>query len=208
MKIGIDIDDTINERHANDIQLAVSFCKENNIDYNSLNISKMEAKDMLHLNEELWVKFMNISFPRNVNESPTKPNAVILINKLISEGHDVYIITSRKSDYDKEGQPYKGWMMKRDTLKWVERKGFNISEDHILFGISEKGKYCKDNGFDVLVDDSIDHAENCILHHIPCILMTQSYNFSLLEKYKNSPYLLNGKNDWKEVYQIIHNRLK
>lgn len=209
MKIAIDIDGTLNDAQKESIVNGMIFCSERNIETNNPDFNKLFAKDIYNLTDEQAKEFDNIFFKQVVRNGMVKKYAKETINRIKNLlGIDVYILTARESDYDDPDVSYKGFMMVEDTYKWFRDNQINIPTDHIIFDVKEKGKYCKMNGFDLLIDDESRHVENCVEYGIPVILMTQPYNTETLNKYADNPNVYDGQDDWTVIYEIICHILK
>ena len=209
MKIAIDIDGTLNDAQKESIVNGMIFCSERNIETDNPDFNKLFAKDIYNLTDEQAKEFDNIFFKQVVRNGMVKKYAKETINRIRNLlGIDVYILTARESDYDDPDISYKGFMMVEDTYKWFRDNQINIPTDHIIFDVKEKGKYCKMNGFDLLIDDESRHIENCVEYGIPVILMTQPYNTETLNKYADNPNVYDGQDDWTVIYEIICHILK
>ena len=78
---------------------------------------------------------MNEYFPKMITSNPPRPYTREVLYKLKSLGHVIKIITARDALRDKDDEPYKGYMMKRDTLKWFDKN--DIPYDNIIFFIND-----------------------------------------------------------------------
>lgn len=207
-KIAIDIDDTINERQIHDLELGMQFCRKHNIQYDHVDLTQRYATEMFGMPDEYHNEYKQISFPSSVKNCKTKPFVEERIRGLIRDGIDVYIVTSRQPDRNKEDESYKGYMMKRDTYAWFAKHDFGILDEKIIFGIHDKGLYCKENDFSLLVDDKPEHITECVKNRIPVILVTQSFNSYVLDIYGRNSMVYDGKNNWNVIDSLIRQILK
>lgn len=197
MKIGFDIDSTLNKAHYFDIVHGKELCKQYGFHPLKINTATSDVKDIFGFSEEMYNEYMRRYFPWNVKFN--KPESGYhLINSLYAYGHTNGIITARRDDYDKKYQPYKGWMMKEDTLKWLHTYGISFSEIH--FSASDKLSICKNYEYDILVDDDPKNIIPCADNGIRVIIKGQSYNEYLIG-YPNTYYAYN----LYEVVDIIKN---
>lgn len=185
MKIGIDIDDTI----CNTWEFVKPYYEkkfnldknitENNSYFNALNCSLEEYYDFCKKN------ISKLAF--NV---PVKKDAVMYINKLKEEGHEINFITAR-STFDME-EPYD------QTKKYLEQN--NIKYDNLYVNSLKKEEVTLKNNIDIFIDDSVKHCTNVSKTGIDVLMMTTTYN----KKYTNFKKV----NNWKEIYDFINKKEK
>lgn len=179
MKIGIDIDDTLTNTKEQQIKYWKKYYNTNpkegfteNIPHNinEFNVDNYISKFWDTYREELS---FNSSFKKNTSE---------IINKLIKDGHQLCIITSRPDN--------KYQSLKERISTWFKHNNINITT--IYTSIFDKGKFCKDNNIDLLIDDSIKHITKAKELGIKTIL------FNNIKDYKGIQ-----TDNWIELYNII-----
>ena len=94
-----------------------------------------------------------------------------MIKKLQEEGNEIILITAR--DYEEFSSPYE---LTKQFLK-----DNNICYDKLYVGIKEKGRFCKENGIYVLVDDSITQCKSEKENNIPHLLLDNTFNRDIKE---------------------------
>ena len=148
--------------------------------YSLLKEFSQENADYIRRGMFDWTEDEEINFYRNNIERiaknlKVKDGAKEYIDKLIEDGHIVYIITGR--DNGEYSKPY------NMTKKWLDD---NSIKYHLLIltnaykndkhGKSEK---CKENNVELMIDDSVNICQDCIDNNITTLLMDTPYNLSL-----------------------------
>lgn len=178
MKIAIDIDDTLTNTKQQQIKLWKKYYNNNpHKDYSEKlpqNINEWGDKYI----EDFWDTYRELlSF-----NSSYKDNVSEVIDKLLQDGHQLYIVTSRPQ-------------YKYNNLISKIKKALNdnkIHIDNIYTDIYDKGKFCKDNKFDLLIDDDIKHIKSAQKNGIKTILFNEYKNYDGVQA-----------TTWKEVYKKI-----
>lgn len=185
MKIGIDIDDTI----CNTWEFVKPYYEKNfNLDKNiTENNSYFKA---LNCSLEEYYDFCKKNISKLTFNVPVKKDAVMYINKLKEEGHEINFITAR-STFDME-EPYD------QTKKYLEQN--NIKYDNLYVNSLKKEEVTLKNNIDIFIDDSVKHCTNVSKTGIDVLMMTTTYN----KKYTNFKRV----NNWKEIYDFINKKEK
>ena len=179
MKIAIDIDDTLTNTKENQIKLWKEFYnknpKENYSEELPHNINEFDAGEYIGL---FWDTYREqLSF-----NSTYKKDTSIIIDKLKEEGHELCIVTSRPDD-------------RYENLKEkiaIALKEHNIHIETIHTNARDKGTYCKDHNFDLLIDDSIKQIQSAKNNGLKTILFNEIKDYEGLQT-----------NNWKDLYNII-----
>ena len=171
MRIGIDIDGVLNSQYNFCIDYGTKFCNELG-KYRLENINAMDTIDMFLWEEDIAHKFWNTYREDLVVKSPTKKYASEVINKLKNEGNLIYIITARKNNDE--------WFpdfLKEDvegiTKKWLKEN--KIYYDEIVFDVKDKGKYCKNNNIDIMIEDDPNNLRK-LIGNTDVIIFDYPYN--------------------------------
>ena len=185
MKIGIDVDDTITNSY--DIIFNL-IGKIYNKDSDKLKADGVTYYDVMNdeANYPNYDQFMIDNFDKMMPNVTLKANAREVINKLHEEGHQIIIISARD---DKEySNPYMTtylYLVKHDILF-----------DKIFVNIKDKGPLCKEEGFDVFIDDSITNCKSTINNGINTFIFDNTFNR------KNND--IKRVYDWNDVYKTIN----
>lgn len=179
MKIAIDIDDTLTNTKDNQLKLWKEYITKypdpNYSEELPHNINEFDAGAYI---DKFWELYRyHLSFG-----STYKQDASTIIDKLKSDGHELCIVTSR---------PDSGY----DDLKGRIKKALKENEIHIdtiHTDARDKGSYCKEHNFDLLIDDNIKQIESAKSHGLQAIL------FNDIKTYQGPQ-----TTTWKELYNII-----
>lgn len=157
MIIGIDIDDTLNNEYQFMIDFGTMYCNKIG-KYSLKNIDTIESHYMFEWGEKTAHQFWN-TYMETFCKLPAIPFSGEVIKKLKSEGHKIYIITAREKN-----DPWFPKNMARDleniTIKWLLDNGINF--DKIFFSCEDKGKVCKENNVDIMIDDDPRNIDKLI----------------------------------------------
>ncbi len=178
MKIAIDIDDTITNTKQEQIKLWKEYYNKNPKEGYSEKLPKLINEWADSYINDFWDTYReHLSF-----HSPYKKDVGKYINLLRKEGHTVCIVTSRPKDkYDN--------LFTRISIALIEN---NIEVDDIYTDARDKGLFCKENNFDLLIDDDIKHILSAQKHGLKAILFNKN------KKYNGAQTIT-----WKELYSII-----
>ena len=186
MKIGIDMDDVI-------VDTSITMKKY---------IEKFDAKEDIykHMEEvmrgETPTENINRFFKENIIEIfknvEVKENAREVIKRLLENGNEIYIITSRGNTKD----IFRG--SKEITIEYLKINSINYTK--VIYDSYNKAEICKENKIDIMIDDSIKHCENILNKNIKSILFTSEVN-------KNIETKLTRVNNWLELEKVI-NKIK
>ncbi len=181
MRIGIDIDDVITD---------TSLAMKNYIEAydNNGNISNYMEEVM---RGEMPTPYIKKFFEDNIIEilknAKLKENASKVIQRLLNNGNEIFIITARGEEKFKGSED--------ETLEYFKLNNINYTK--ILFNSFDKAKLCKDNKINLMVDDSIKHCLEVQKENIKSILFT-----SVVNKSRNIE--IDRVNNWLELEEKIN----
>lgn len=178
MIIGIDIDDTLTNSKEIEKDLWIEYVKKYPKEgYNGNLPSDINTFGIKYI-EKFWDIYREpISF-----KSTYKKDCSKVLHKLKDEGYTLCVITSRP-----ENKYYN--LINRQKQSFIDN---DIPIDILFTDIREKAKFCKKNNIDLLIDDSINHIEECNKLGIKTIL------FNDIPEYKGIQ-----TDNWNELYNII-----
>ena len=198
MKIGIDIDATMNNAYYAELEYCKILCDIYKHKY-IFDPTKAKLKDQFQLTDFLNNLFMKIYFPQIVKYASLLPGFTDALNDLISDGHEVVCITSRRSEYKSLKTSYNGVKMMRDTFSWFKQNKLPFNRDNVYFSIGNKGAFCKVIGVDVLIDDHPNQISSCIEHGITCFYPVYQYN-KLMCDGNDFAKPFNSWNEFSEIF--------
>lgn len=179
MKIAIDIDDTLTNTKDNQIKLWKEYITNNpNPNYTEelpYNINEFDAGEYISI---FWDTYREqLSFA-----STYKQDASTIIDKLKKDGHELCIVTSRPDSRYKN--------LKERITKSLKENEIHI--DTIHTDARDKGSYCNEHNFDLLIDDNIKQIKSAKSHGLQAILFNEDKTYNGLQT-----------TTWKELYNII-----
>ena len=178
MKIGLDLDNTISntseilhdrlKKYAVKLSISSDIILED--EYRTLNFYKEYTEDI----------FDNVEVKENAKE---------VIDELKDNGHEIYIITARTTDFISEGLS-----AKEMTFDWLKKH--KIFVDDIITGVYGKSKaeVCKRLNIDLMVDDDPHNYQEITKEGIKCLLFDDKKEYE-----KNEDIVTN----WLEIKEFI-----
>ncbi|WP_394231689.1 HAD family acid phosphatase [Niallia oryzisoli] len=185
MKFGFDIDDTlINLReHAFHIYNKQLNTNISLADYHAL--KRVEIHEPFGLTDDegkdMWNRTLEEIYYTNC---PAFPDAVETLNKLVSEGHEIYYITSRPKVHGER------------TKEWMKNQGFPVRDDRFFYGMQDEEKVdiIKQLKLDYYFDDKPAVLNTLSSDSVKVIVKDQSYNRDI-----PLPRLIN----WSDLQRIL-----
>ena len=192
MRIGIDIDNVISNFNEELLKEYLNHDKE----LRNTGIINEKAdyirRGMFDWSDDEEINFYRNNIERIAKNLKVKDGAKKYIDKLIDDGHVVYIITGRDNgDYS---DPY------NMTEKWLNDNSIKY-HNLILTNAYKNDKHgktekCIENNIDVMIDDSVNICKDCIDNNVTTLLMNTDYNGQA-----EMPRV----NNWEEIYKFISN---
>lgn len=193
MIIGIDIDNTLTEvqeelnKAAYDYAIKLGKNIEN--PENSLedikNNGDLYRKTFQFTYEELKYFLKDIQEEITNNAKP-REGAVETIKKLRKDGHKIYIVTARDSEFHDD--PY------NQSKNWLDKN--NIEYDKLIVNAREKAPVCEKEKIDLFIDDQLN---NCI-----DVFKIGISTIKIGDNNVNIKGIINY-NNWNDIYNYINN---
>lgn len=186
MKIGIDIDDVLTDTS----KVIVEFFKK----YETSGDGMKHIVEIMkgELPTENIKKFYNLYINQMLREANLKDKyAAEVINRLFSEGNQIYFITARSEE------KFKG--SEQITIETLRDN--NIKYSKIIFNASEKAKICSRNNIDFFVDDSVRNCEEVSNMGIETVVFTTKIN-------ENIKTNIARVSSWRELENRIENYIE
>lgn len=192
MNIGIDIDDTLTdirdklnlaaEKYANELGKENKNEKDKYVeDNNNGNVYQIKYGFTY---EELKY-FLSVIHEGITKKEEPRKNCVEIIRKLHNEGHKIYIITARDSEFHED--PYK---LSKD---WLDKN--NIYYDELIVNARNKLEVCQRKNIDLFIDDQLANCTKLSEAGIKVIRITEYNDIQHGD-------IINKKN-WNEIYNCI-----
>ncbi len=192
MRIGIDIDNTLNKvqdkLNKAAFDYAISLGKKIDNYDNPLEDIKNNGdtykKKFQFTYEELKYFLKEIQEDITNNALP-RENVKEVIDKLKEDRHEIYIVTARDSEFHDD--PYK---LSKD---WLDKN--NIYYDRLIVNAREKASVCKNENIDLFIDDQLNNCLSVANVGIKTIMITDRiYNYNEITQLQN----------WNEIYNYIN----
>lgn len=192
MNIGIDIDDTLTdirdklnlaaEKYANELGKENKNEEDKYVeDNNNGNVYQIKYGFTY---EELKY-FLSVIHEGITKKEEPRKNCVEIIRKLHNEGHKIYIITARDSEFHED--PYK---LSKD---WLDKN--NIYYDALIVNARNKLEVCQRKNIDLFIDDQLANCTKLSEAGIKVIRITEYNDIQHGD-------IINKKN-WNEIYNYI-----
>ena len=192
MNIGIDIDDTLTdirdklnlaaEKYANELGKENKNEEDKYVeDNNNGNVYQIKYGFTY---EELKY-FLSVIHEGITKKEEPRKNCVEIIRKLHNEGHKIYIITARDSEFHEA--PYK---LSKD---WLDKN--NIYYDELIVNARNKLEVCQRKNIDLFIDDQLANCTKLSEAGIKVIRITEYNDIQHGD-------IINKKN-WNEIYNYI-----
>ncbi len=203
MNIAIDVDDCLSNTAEVDFETCWEYYKKLNKDTSKNFVNDYHnAPTIFGLTQEQGDTFYKEQRKLCIKDDLIKPKVFAnkIIDKLITNGHNIIIISHR-------GDEFWGDAMK-ETKKWLTK--YDIHYMKCITNCENKGLHCLQNHIDVLIDDNLKNIKQCNDLGVKTITFNNNYN----EKYYPNE-LKNYKNNlniyascWTEVYEKIGEIIK
>ena len=198
MNIGIDIDDTtmitVNSmiKYADKYDIEILGRKGTNGNLGLIK-NRYYLKVLYNWDEKTKFDFFDTFYKNVLEECIPMPNAPEVITKLKKDGNKISFVTARLLN------------IKNCNTEEITKKSLkdnNIPYDKLVINISDKLKYCKENGIEIFIEDSFDTCKQLEENGIKTFLMTTKMNQELNEGD------IERVNNWDELYKKINTYIK
>ncbi len=188
MNIGLDIDNVISDFDKTILKYFLVEDKQKrnrgiinqnatHINYGMFDWSKEEVDEFYANNME------SIALELSLRRGARK-----IINKLLSDGHKIFLITHRVAPHYK--QPLE------TTLKWLKKR--KLSYTKLIFSKSaDKSEECFKNNIDIMVDDRVSQCKLMRENGVNILLMLTRFN---KKEKEDLPFV----RSWEELYMEIN----
>ena len=186
MNIGIDIDDTLTDS----CPVLRSYLEKYDSVYCNDKHMLNNIADIIcgHFVDDAVARFYIENGKQMASEIPIKENAKEIIDRLLSEGNKITIITARSKEFFGDSQSYNEAYL----------KNHNINYTKLLTSQDNKLKTCLEEHIDIMIDDSIKTCERLRNEGIKSLLFTSDLN-------KDKETNCDRVGTWLELYNYIHN---
>lgn len=192
MRIGIDIDNTLtkvqDKLNKAAFDYAISLGKKIDNYDNPLEDIKNNGdtyKKKFQFTYEELKYFLKEIQEEITNNALPRENVKNVIDKLKEDGHEIYIVTARDSEFHDD--PYKL------SKEWLDKN--SIYYDKLIVNAREKSSVCKDENIDLFIDDQLNNCLSVTNVGIKTIMITDKiYNYNEITQLQN----------WNEIYNYVN----
>lgn len=186
MRIGLDIDNVILDT---DEVLFEEFLKEDKNKRNKGIINKdlYLMSGMFDWSKEEIKDFLNKNMERIAKNLKSKDKAKYYMDKLLEEGHELYLISNRSTNQYKDAYT--------TTINNLKDNGINYTK-LIITETNDKSQACLDNKIDIIFDDRPSNCLKLLGKDIKCVLFKSE---SETRKFTEFEVI----NNWEELYTLI-----
>ena len=189
MNIGIDIDNVISNFDESFGLACLEYDKAKLRGSGVVNFRAQTMFETFDWSEDELIEFLSKHCEDIAKNLDIKWNCKKYIDKLLEDGHNVYLITHRAAPcYNSPRKTTRDWLKKFD----VKYTKLIFSQD------ADKTKECLNNNIDVMIDDRLDQCRIMSANGIRCFVMLTKYNYLHV---KGFPYVYT----WEDVYKTIKN---
>ena len=196
MNIGIDVDGVLVDLETKMLTYGTKFSVENNLNIEVKPEEYWETKKfnwLANQEQEFWNKYL----VKYVRESEPREFASEVIEKLMQEGNNIYIITAR-NEYGMPKEYY--GKMQEFTKEWLDKN--KIKYYKLIFkSDKEKLQCCLDNKVDIMIEDSpsniLDISKKVKVIKYDCPYNQEVQNSNIIKAYS-----------WYHIYDIINKLIK
>ena len=185
MKFGFDIDDTLINLREHAFQIYNKKLNRNvNVDlFHAL--EKVEIHELFDMTAEQGSEMWSSSLDEIYYTScPPYPDAVETLQRLASEGHDIYYITARPKEHGER------------TMEWMIENKFPVQKERFYYGMNDVDKVhiIKDLELDYYFDDKPAVLETLSDRPLNVFAKSQPYNTHLdIQRIVN----------WSELFDLL-----
>ncbi len=191
MKIAVDIDDTLNI--IDRVGRAGAYIERKNLDFHLASEFSNKFVEVYDWEMPDVLEFIHDGGIVAFTDAPARKGAKEALTKWREEGHEVVILTSRQEN----------WFVNPEKVArdWLEKR--HIPYDEIVAEIPypEKGKYCKEHGIPILVDDEPDACLAAQALGVRAVLAVGKHN---IHRAKEVRY---GGANWKQIDAAVRHIL-
>ena len=181
MKIAIDIDQTIFECDSF-LYKIINFIMPGQSEFKKLKYKSIDEDDVS--TERLINKISRIHNPKfySINE-----NANVVVNRLYNDNHEIILLSSRPAS------------RALCNVLMACIKKYDIKFNQIIVECNNKSAFCKENGIDVIIDNSADTCDKCSKNGIFSICYIQDEEKA--ERYRSASFKV--AKSWDEIETIF-----
>ena len=188
MKIAVDLDDTLSV--VDRVTRASGYIERYNLPFKLVDENAHALVNVFDWKIDDVLKFIREGGITIFTDAEAKRGAREVLTALQKAGHEIVVLTARQRE----------WFVNPEKVSrdWLEKR--HIPYDEIVADVpfAEKGKYCREQGIPILIDDSLSTCLSAQELGVAAILMVDKHNGSRASeiRYRAST--------WKQLAGILN----
>ncbi len=188
MKIAVDLDDTLSV--VDRVTRASGYIERNGLPFKLVDENAHALVNVFDWKIGDVLDFVRAGGITVFTDAEAKRGAREVLTALRKAGHEIVVLTARQRE----------WFVNPEKVSrdWLEKR--RIPYDEIVADVpfAEKGKYCKEQGIPILIDDSLTTCLSAQEAGVDAILMVDKHNLARAEevRYRAS--------SWKQIAGILN----
>jgi len=185
MKIAVDIDDTLSVLDR--VKAGTAYLVRKNLPVKIYNPDSHVLQEVFGWTEEEAITFMQNGGITLFTDAPARAGVREILQSWRDAGHEVVVITARK----------KSWFSNAEKVSrdWLEKR--RIPYDEIIADEEEKGRYCREHGIGILIDDNLQTCLDAQANGVNAVLFVDKHNLSRAREVKF------GGANWKQIDEAV-----
>ena len=185
MKIAIDIDDTLTK--VDRVTPAQRYITENGLPFQLVNPDAHAIREIFDWSQEEVMRFIWAGGYKTFSEAPVRESARATIESWRAAGHYITILTARSAD----------WFAEPVELSRAQLGQNRIPYDEIVADVYEKGKYCKEHGIQILIEDNFEICKLAQELGVTAVMFLDKHNLAHKDE------IAYTVSSWDEVAAIV-----
>ena len=185
MKIAIDIDDTLTK--VDRVSYAQQYINEHGLKCELRDPTAHALSDIFDWSYDDVYAFILDGGARIFTNAPAREGASEVIQSWRAAGHDITVLTARSTE----------WFIDPVGLSKTQLEERSIPYDRIVADVWEKGKYCLENGIEILIEDNFEICRAAQALGVKAIMFLDRHNLEHRDEIEFTA------SEWSEVAQIV-----
>ena len=166
MKIAIDLDDTLSV--VDRVTRAQGYIARMGLPFKLVDENAHELEEVFDWKLPDVLEFVHAGGITIFTDAEARKGARQTLEALRAAGHFVTVLTARTKE----------WFVNPEKISrdWLEKR--RIPYDELVAGVRDKGTWCAENGYEVLIDDSVETCLSAQAQGVKAILFVGRNNLS------------------------------
>ncbi len=188
MKIAVDLDDTLSV--VDRVTRASGYIERYGLPFKLKDENAHALVEVFDWEEKDVLKFVREGGITVFTDAEARKGAREVLTALQKAGHEIVVLTARQRE----------WFVNPEKVSrdWLEKRRMPYDEIVADVPFSQKGKYCKEAGIPVLIDDSVTTCLAAQELGVHAILMVDKHNVSRALSIRYSA------SNWKQIAGILN----